>query len=335
VFLAAFTPFLVSCAIAGIERMAAGAMSRHTLALIQASAATHMVAVSAAVALRLQRQRRMEERVRDTYTNRLETKVAIRTAELQQTSEHLAASNLQKDRLFSIIAHDLRGPLNGIVAAADRLARDPGSFSREETAAFAGDIRDAAVGLRQTLENLLAWARIQTNRFVLQPVRTSVPLLMRDLEPLFRVAARERALKLELRCEPTLEIVADYEGLKTILRNFLSNAIKVSPPGSSVTVEARVRDDAVVLSVFDEGPGMDAEGRGQLFQLSPGDRKPGTEERGAGIGLVLCAEIAARMGATIEVESAPGRGSVFRLWLASGRTQQEPVVRVRERPPAG
>jgi signal transduction histidine kinase len=316
VYLVSFPGFLSALGLVGWERWREGVMTQDTLIALQAAAAVHMIAVSSALALRLQRQRAKEERVRSHYTERLARQVEARTAELASASRHLQATNAQKDRLFSIIAHDLRGPLNAIVAAADSMARQPEAFTQAETARFAADMRDAGLGLRETLENLLGWARIQTNRLQLRRQPVDAAALVVEIERLFRAVARARSVLLECEAEPNLRFESDYEAVKTILRNFVSNALKATPAGGRVLIYARSGfSRQALLGVRDDGPGMDAEVRAGLFRLRGAEVASGTEERGAGIGLVLCAELAEKLEAEIDVQSAVGKGSTFELRL--------------------
>jgi signal transduction histidine kinase len=326
-YLAVFSAFLASLMIAGEERLGEGLISRNTLVLLQAAGALHMVGVSGVLGLRLYRQRMKADRQARTYTERLERSVEQRTQELRRTSDNLAASNAQKDRLFSIIAHDLRGPLNSIVAASGRISSRPDQFTHEEVVGYAADIHGQAQSLRETLENLLNWARVQTNRMELQNREFPVEGLVQDIARFLASELRERGLMLELAIEPDLRAFWDYEAIKAILRNFLTNAMKVSRRGSRVVLRARSVDGRVEFEVEDFGRGMTPDERARLFQIRDKQERPATEEPGAGIGLVLCAELATRLEARIEVETESGKGSLFRLVLGDG--PRPPVVRGR------
>ncbi|MBI4082522.1 MAG: sensor histidine kinase [Candidatus Lambdaproteobacteria bacterium] len=247
---------------------------------------------------------RMAETVRDT-TQHLEETVRRRTAELE-------GANVTKDQFFSIIAHDLRGSIGTL----RNVIRDW----------HAGDVPDAplldatrasAEHAYDLLENLLQWASSQMGHRVPDPVRFAIhPELVQTLAALRAQAAR-KAVAIVTDVPEHLELVGDVEMVRTILRNLVSNAIKFSPQHTEIRISARGENARVAISVQDQGVGMTPEFVARLFKIGRANPStPGTlRERGTGLGLILCKEMAVKNGGDIRVESAPGKGSTFVLML--------------------
>ena len=255
--------------------------------------------------------RRMAEAVRDTTQN-LEERVRTRTAELNQ-------ANATKDKFFSIIAHDLRGPLGNVR-----------NLTREMNAAAAPNpllmqvAQSSAQYAYDLLENLLLWASSQTGHHAPQPLPFPLyPELAMTITGL-RAQAAGKSIGIVAAIPQDLEAFGDVEMIKTILRNLVSNAIKFSPEQTEIRIEARTEGERVLVQVTDQGVGMTPEFAARLFKIgqmnasTPGTRK----ERGTGLGLILCHELATKNGGEIRVESAPGKGSTFTLVLpaAPGRS---------------
>ncbi|MDX2142368.1 MAG: PAS domain-containing protein [Rhodospirillaceae bacterium] len=239
---------------------------------------------------------------------------------LLQKSKELTALNFQKDKLFSIIAHDLKGPFNSVLGFAGLLAARAKTMPPEKLVEYADMVYNAAASVNDLLDNLLAWAAVQMRSSALRRETVDLRALVdASVFPLKTMASEKKIAVAngigDLACE------ADESMLRIVVRNLLSNAIKFTPIGGHVDVSAGAAtlDDgraAVAVSVADSGIGMSADTIAQLFSFGRQASRSGTQgERGTGLGLFLCRDIVERHGGTLSVDSTPGQGSVFRFTI--------------------
>jgi two-component system, sensor histidine kinase and response regulator len=236
-------------------------------------------------------------------------------AELQEKSAALDALNRQKSLLLSIIAHDLRNPFQIMLGMSETLSkavadREPAKIERR-----AQGIRHAAERAHELMEDLFTWASLQMDQaaVTLAPIALA-PLARASVDPC-RSLAEQKAIDLQVRCGD-VRALAQREMLTAVLRNLVNNAIKFTPAGGSVVIEAAEADDTVEVRVTDTGVGMDADTLGKLFRLDQRVTTPGTEgEKGSGLGLLLCRDLAERLGTELEVRSEAGVGTTFSLTL--------------------
>ena len=236
-----------------------------------------------------------------------------------------------RDKFFTIIAHDLRGPLNSLTGTLGVMVRHIDHFSRDELKNFASDTNQEVHKLLDLLENLLHWSRTQRGSIRYEP--QPLPLLETVetiWQPLANMAAH-KSIGLTLHIPPGLHISADKNMLAFILRNLLFNAIKFTHTGGGITVTAiRHHDEAVEISVADTGIGITPSDLAKLFQIDTYHTTTGTaSETGTGLGLVLCQEFARTHGGQLTVASEPGVGTVFRFLvpaLANAPTEKGFVV---------
>jgi signal transduction histidine kinase len=234
----------------------------------------------------------------------LEETVAGRTAELR-------TANDGKDRLLSIIGHDLRAPLYGLVRLSEYLMESAARITPDRLADYAGEMHQSAKGQIEALENLLSWARLRTGQVAYRPETLPVDALLGPVVNLFRLRANLRGITLSLLLPAeSTPVSADPEMTRTIVRNLLSNALPACPEQGRVTVEARADGDDLVVAVNNDGPGLTEEEIRHHFD--------GEADSPRGLGLVLVREFCAVQDARLRVESALGRGTrvSFRLPLA-------------------
>lgn len=236
----------------------------------------------------------------------LESLVRTRT---EQLSVALAA----KDKFFSTIAHDLRGPIGTLAQLLSDGVEDDGRVEPPLLAAM----RRTAQNSFRLLEELLTWARSQRGEIEPRPARFPAVDAVRDAVNLFQTQADEKGVRINISTDESLQTYADFSMLSVVLRNLLSNAIKFTPRGGRVSVNVRVAGKSAEFSVSDTGVGMSAEQRERLFRLDArGASSPGTDgERGSGLGLILCREFAEKNGGRMGVDSEPGAGS--RFWFTA------------------
>lgn len=240
----------------------------------------------------------------------LENKVEERTEELREI-------NSAKDKLFSIIAHDLKNPFNALIGYSSLLGEYHEEFSEEEKKKHIKAINDISQGTYKLLENLLEWSRSQMGTIEFNPELLSLNLLIAEVYEILEPSASKKSIIINSNIEENLRVYADKNMLSLIIRNLLSNAIKFTPKDGKISVSAELiinnlEDDVVKISVIDTGVGIPAERLAKLFKLEDSFSTKGTEnEHGTGLGLVLCKEFADKHGGTIEVDSKPGEGSRF------------------------
>lgn len=246
--------------------------------------------------------------------------------ELLNKTRQLQDLNLQKDKLFSIIAHDLKGPFNSVIGFADLLVARAGHLSSDKVADYARLVRDSAISVHGLFDNLLAWAAFQIRdaapRFVAVDLAVAAA---ESIEPLQAMAA-EKGITINsaiAETAPGVHVLADEDLLRIVLRNLVSNGIKFSHAGGVVRIAA-VADPMVRISVQDTGVGMKSEDVADLFRLDRNISVPGTRgEKGTGLGLYLCHDIVARHGGTITAECAPNQGCVFHVSLPRAYAAQQ------------
>ena len=247
----------------------------------------------------------------------LETLVKERTIELQQL-------NNEKDKFFSIIAHDLRSPFNGVIGLTKMLQTDVHRMSEREVDDCLHDLNLATSNLHKLLENLLAWARLQRGQITIHTSRTELDVVIEACIAIFSQSARDKEITIKRTGETSLEVEADLQALETVLRNLLSNALKYSERGGTIYIAASARDQVGEVAVRDEGPGMNAEQASRLFDLGEKSSSPGTEgESGTGLGLQLCRELVSLQGGRLTFETELGKGSTFRFTLPLATSSPE------------
>ncbi|MBN2345314.1 MAG: hypothetical protein JXO51_02915, partial [Candidatus Aminicenantes bacterium] len=251
------------------------------------------------------RFRRLELRERE-----LEGLVRERTGELQRVNEELMQSNRMRNELQRIAVHDLKNPLQTIMGTAELMSHR----SRDLPAGgmLAEKITLAVKRMLALVNKMLDLSRIGREDIELDLQTVDVGELIVLVADGFGEQTQRKEQRLELALEPDCRVRGDLECLKEIVDNLLSNAVKFSPRGSLITVTARCRKDAVLVSFRDQGPGLTAEDKDKLFR--PFQRlsaRPTGDESSTGLGLSIAAMLVGKHGGRIWAESQPGEGSVF------------------------
>ncbi len=235
---------------------------------------------------------------------------------LKQNQEELEALNETKDKFISIIAHDLRSPFHAILGFLEiaKYELHEGNYSNLEK--YCTHIHSAAQNTFQLLNNLLNWANMQSSGFEFNPEAISLNKLVNITATLLAPSIKEKNIQLELNLVPDVKVWADTFMLETILRNMLSNAIKYTDERGLIKIETVTRPDKILISVIDSGIGIHKENMAKLFDMDSKFSTKGTNnERGTGLGLVLCKEFVEKHGGVIMVESEVGKGTTFSFEL--------------------
>ena len=242
---------------------------------------------------------------------------------IKRQREELNRLNATKDRFFSIIAHDLRGPFMGLLGALE-LLRDTGSDLDDETRhGLIENLYETSQRTYNLLENLLEWARSQQQNVRVVPRRLALAELVRETTRLFRASAEQKGVTVSVGVPDDLLVYADRDMVNTVVRNLVNNAVKFTNGGGSVEITARQQGDQVEVTVSDTGIGMGSQEVGQLFTLEHPISRSGTRgEHGSGLGLLLAHDYVQRNGGTIRAESTPGKGSTFCFTLPAAPPEQ-------------
>lgn len=286
---------------------------------ILAEAVLFALALAERMLLLIQEKTAAEKRERETIerlNRELEGLVKERTAQLQAKHDELVSSNQQKDKFFSIIAHDLMGPFNTLIGGSHFLYSHTSSLSNEKISEYAKDLNTAAVNLHKLLENLLSWAQLQKGEIGFSPEKGNLSESINQIAALFRPAARQKDIELLITAPKICITKFDRDIVETILRNLLNNAVKFSRPGGRIMIDLVSSPGSVAIAIKDNGIGIASDKLADLMELEQKFSTVGTSgEKGSGLGLQLCRELSALHNGRLEVESVENQGSIFTLHL--------------------
>ncbi len=236
--------------------------------------------------------------------------------EVQEKNIALLSLNATKDKFFSIISHDLKGPLNSLTSFSSLLINHLDSLSKEEIQMLAKDLDKSLKNLFTLLENLLEWSRSQTGSIEFKPVAFDLGVVLEQNKELLTTQAQIKKITLYTESMNTITVHAHQPSVNTVVRNLLSNAIKFTPEGGAITLTLQQTANEVMVSITDTGVGMSKEVIDKLFRIDTKHSTQGTaNEKGTGLGLILCKEFIEKNGGRIWVKSEINKGSVFTFAL--------------------
>ncbi len=236
--------------------------------------------------------------------------------EVTRINHELREANLMKDKMLSVIAHDLKNPFAAILGLSNILVDDFDQLEPAEMRNFISTINDSTTHLYRLLEQLLTWLSARAGRIQvqLQPVR--MYLVIERVIKILKPQADAKEISLQQTILADQMVTGDESMIETILRNLVGNAIKFTPNRGTILIELTDGPEYDVLAVTDSGVGINPSRIVSLFQEDKIRSSPGTmEERGTGFGLLICKEFTEKMGGRIEVESEIGKGSTFKIFL--------------------
>ncbi len=249
---------------------------------------------------------------------------AIKEAEkvIREQNEELLKISAEKDKFFSIIAHDLKSPFNAFLNMTRIMAEEVQNISPEKVRQMSASMNKSANALYALLENLLAWSLMKRGLADFKPERLSMPEIVSGIVSMLSGMAANKLIDINVIIPDDLEVLADKEMLGATLRNLVTNAIKFSKEGGLLVISAKKEADgkSVLVSVHDTGIGMNNRILSGLFRIDEHVSRKGTAgESSSGLGLLLCKEFVEKQGGTIRAESEENKGSTFRftipLWL--------------------
>ncbi|MFA7288325.1 MAG: HAMP domain-containing sensor histidine kinase, partial [Melioribacteraceae bacterium] len=235
---------------------------------------------------------------------------------INKYAQELAETNLTKDRFFSIIAHDLKSPFQGLLGYSQILVDEFSTLDEDEKKEFILSIDELIHSAYKLLENLLEWSRLQTGKMPFKPEIIPIKHEMSGTLNLLAQTASNKGIVLEYNIDNSIVVFADKNMFAAIIRNLISNAIKFTNNGGKITVDAIKKDNHIELSVTDSGVGMPKERISDLFKIDKSISSKGTaNEEGTGLGLLLCKEMVDKHNGKIWIESELNKGSKFSFTL--------------------
>ncbi len=241
-------------------------------------------------------------------------------SESKQYEEHLKNINVNKDKLFRIISHDLRNLFSGIHGLSEMMIDKKDTLTKETTERYVAMLYNGGRSAMNLLENLLEWSRVQLNKMEHKPENIRLKSLLFNIYDTVASQAAIKNVGISFEVSNDYEIFGDKKMLAAVIRNLLNNAIKYTPVKGEIVVNSWRESGMDHIAVKDNGVGMNKEKIDELFRLETVKSVPGTEkEKGSGLGLIICNEFVNIHGGKIIVQSEPGKGSEFIVVLPVGR----------------
>ncbi len=236
---------------------------------------------------------------------------------IKENQQRLESLLVEKDKFFSIIAHDLKSPMSGLLSLSKMFEDDVATLTRKDLQTVASSMHKSSEQLFALLENLLHWALMQQGVMEYSPRPHSLKgLIYAGIDSLSTVAEQKQVV-IQSHIQDDLVVLADEQMITTLVRNLVSNALKFSESGGIVDITATQGQEGIVqVSVQDAGTGMDQYTLDHVFALDKKISRPGTlGETGTGLGLILCRELIKKHGGHIWADSKPGQGTTFHFTL--------------------
>lgn len=245
--------------------------------------------------------------------------VMVDITEQVKTEQQLQQINMEKDKFFSILAHDLKGPFGGLIGLIKLLKNDIISFKEDEIEEIIDSMYSTANKIYDLLEDLLEWSRLQRKVIKYSPKNLIVREIIDVVGKLFKVQLENKCIQLKIKTESSEIIYADKMMVTTIIRNIISNAIKFTRQNGIIEISWFYLDDKVRIKIKDNGIGMSENTQSTLFQIDKTISNFGTNnETGTGLGLIICKEFANINSGNISFESKLDLGTSFYIDLPSG-----------------
>ena len=267
-------------------------------------------------------------RLHNAYNKLLIKEIAERKQveeEIKRKSEQLELTNREKDKFFSIIAHDLRSPFNAFLGLTEIMAEELNTLTQDEIKSIAESMKRSARKLFSLLENLLQWSKMQQGIYEFQPIKINLKSIINHNIELYKESCKNKNINVNNNINDNIEIEADAPMINSIIRNLISNAVKFTPRNGSITIYFKIiNENNVEIFIQDTGIGMNEDFKTKLFKIDEQTSRTGTEgEASTGLGLLLCKEFVEKHGGIIKIESEEGKGSTFSFTMKHLQNQQE------------
>ena len=244
--------------------------------------------------------------------------LSVKNDKITEQTEVLNKLNNTKDKFFSIISHDLKGAIGGFLTQTDFMATDFKNLPPDDMHDLIIKMNQSSKQLYGLLENLLEWSKSQTDEIKILPEKFSIKKLVENILPIFNELMKDKKIKALVNISSDKEVFADMNMVSTVFRNLIVNAIKFSHPESSFYITATEENGFIKIQVSDQGIGISKKNQEKLFNIDQSFSNPGTNnEKGSGLGLILCKEFIELNQGKIWVKSEPGKGARFIFTLKS------------------
>jgi two-component system sensor histidine kinase/response regulator len=227
--------------------------------------------------------------------------------------------NATKDKFFSIIAHDLKNPLNSIVGFSEYLVEKVKGKDYEQIEEFANIILQSSNKATDLLMNLMEWAQSQTGKIEFKPKNIEIVAFINETTFFYDEISKQKSIGIKKVLPDNLTVFADKYMINTVFRNLISNAVKFTNPGGEIIISAVKKENEIIFSVTDNGIGISKNSIEKLFRIDQSFSTTGTNnEKGTGLGLILCKEFIKKKNGKIWIESTVGSGTTFYFSLPIG-----------------
>ncbi|MBN2173746.1 MAG: tetratricopeptide repeat-containing sensor histidine kinase, partial [Bacteroidales bacterium] len=237
--------------------------------------------------------------------------------QMRRKNLELNEANASKDKLFAIISHDLRGPVGTQSSFLYQITSRFDEFSPNEVKEILINLHKSSETTSELLENLLAWARSQTNKIDFNPTQLNVSEALANALESIKHVAENKQIKINSENSNNIFVLADPDMLQAIIRNLVSNAVKFTNRGGVVLIKAETKDNQnALISVIDKGVGIEKSSLNKIFDIHHSHHTSGTEgEKSSGLGLILVKDFVERNLGVLSIESDPGKGTVVSFTL--------------------
>jgi PAS domain S-box-containing protein len=236
--------------------------------------------------------------------------------EIEEQRDKLAISNATKNKFFRIIAHDLRNPISTLAGSTNVILNDFEEYNEEQTKGFIGELNKLSNTTFNLLENLLDWSSTQMGDIDFSPKPVDIELIIKENIELISRKVNSKNISLKTNINKNSIAFADENMIKTVIRNLLSNAVKFTPENGEIEIAAIANKELINCSVKDSGIGIKKEDQKKLFRIDMHHTTPGlSNEKGSGLGLMLCKEFIEKNGGEITITSEPQKGTTITFSL--------------------
>ena len=241
---------------------------------------------------------------------------------IRSINAQLQKANAEKDMLFSIIAHDLKSPVSGLVGSTAILSREFDLLSQRDARLLWDGLHKSATNIAALLDDLLQWSLMSQGGMDFAPAPSSLKELTDASLATAQDVAKSKEIRIRGDIPHDVSVLADQPMINTVIRNVVFNAIKFTPRGGEIVITARQEGGNVTMAIQDNGTGMDEQTLATIFSLVNKKRRLGTEgEKGTGLGLILCRQFIEKHGGQIWLESKPGQGTTVFFTLPTQETR--------------
>lgn len=251
-----------------------------------------------------------------TKLKQAEQEILKQKEEIEQHRDELAKSNATKNKFFRIIAHDLRNPISTLAGSTNLIFNDFDEYNKKQTKNFIGELNRLSQTTFNLLENLLDWSSSQMGEIKFEPKLIYLDTLTKENIELIKQKVDSKNISLVNNINSQCEVIADENMVKTIIRNLLSNAVKFTPDSGEIIISCSKDGEFLKYSVKDSGIGINTENLKKLFKIETHHTTPGlSNEKGSGLGLILCKEFVEKHGGEIHIKSEPNKGTTIEFTL--------------------